>query len=132
MTAFYTNAASDNFRTYKSKPLSGAVTAGTYGLIRIPRYAFVTGVWALVVTACNVTDMTIGWAGNLETAVPAGFISSDILDAGTTGLKCAVKDTAVASVGKYFNAGIGEITATFSTNMTSGKFIVFCQYSVIM
>jgi hypothetical protein len=132
MPDFYSNAASDNFRLLKSKPMvGGAVTAGTWGLLRIPKWAFISGVWVQVITACDVTDISIGWIGNKETGVPAGFMSSSIVNAGVVGYKTALTDTLLSSGQKYFHAGTGAVTATFGTNLTTGKFIVFCQYSVI-
>lgn len=131
MPDFFSNASSDNFRLLKSKPLSGAVAAGTWGLLRIPKWAFVSGVWVWIETACSATDITIGWSGNTETAVAAGFLSEDIVDAGVTGIKAATKDTLVSQVGKYFDKGTGEITATLGTTWSTGKLYVFCQYSVI-
>lgn len=132
MPDFFSNAASDNFRLLKSKPLSGtAATAGTWNLMRIPKWAFISNIWVMVETACNVEDITIGWSGNTETAVPAGFFSSDIVDAKTVGYKSAVSDTIVSFGQKYFDKGTGAITATLGTTWTTGKIIVFCQYSVI-
>lgn len=132
MPDFFSNAASDNFRLLKSKPLSGtAATAGTWSLLRIPKWAFISNLWVWVETACNVADITIGWSGNTQTAVPAGFMSADVLKAGTTGYKLAVGDTLLSSGQKYFNLGTGAVTATLGTTWASGKLTVFCQYSVI-
>jgi hypothetical protein len=131
MPDFFSNASSDNFRLLKSKPLSGAVTAGTYGLLRVPKWAFVSGVWVWVETVCSATDVTVGWSGNTETANTVGFLSSDIVDAGVVGIKVATKDTLASAVGKYFDKGTGEITVTLGTTWTTGKLYVFCQYSVI-
>ena len=132
MPDFFSNAASDNFRLLKSKPLSGtAATAGTWSLLRIPKWAFISGVWVWVQTACSATDITIGWSGNTETAVTAGFMSADVLKAGTVGYKVAVNDTLLSSGQKYFDKGTGAITATLGTTWSTGKLYVFCQYSVI-
>jgi len=132
MPDFFSNAASDNFRLLKSKPLSGtAATAGTWSLLRIPKWAFISNLWVWVETACNVEDITIGWSGNTQTAVPTGFMTADILDATVVGYKVAVKDTLLSSGQKYFNLGTGAITATLGTTWASGKLTVFCQYSVI-
>ena len=132
MTDFYSNTASDNFRLLKSKALSGtAATAGTWNLLRIPKWAFVSRVWVYVETACNATDITVGWSGNTETAVAAGFLTEDIVDAGVVGYKEATHDTATSWGQKYFGLGTGSITATLGTTWTTGKLYVFCQYSVI-
>jgi len=132
MPDFFSNAVSDNFRLLKSKPMSGAaVTAGVWSLMRIPKWAFISNVWVYIETACAKLDVTIGWSGNTETAVPAGFFSADVLDAGTVGYKSAVHDTAVAFGQKYFDKGTGALTLTAGTTWTTGKLYVFCQYSVI-
>lgn len=132
MPDFFSNASSDNFRLLKSKPMSGtAVTAGTWNLLRIPKWAFVSGVWVWVETACAKLDVSIGWSGNTETAVATGFITADILDAGTVGYKFAQHDAATSFGQKYFDKGTGVITMTVGTTWTTGKLHVFCQYSVI-
>ncbi|MEA3344587.1 MAG: hypothetical protein U9Q16_02825 [Patescibacteria group bacterium] len=131
MTDKYTHSFADNIRLAKSKVLKGAVTAATYNLIRLPKFAFVTDVWALVSTACSATDVTVGWSGNGETAQTAGFISDTIMDAGVTGLKRAQHDTLVAFEGKYFNGGSGALTITLGTTWSAGEVIILCQYHVI-
>ena len=132
MPDFYSNAASDNFRLLKSKPMSGtAATAGTWGLMRIPKWAFVSGVWLIVDVACNVLDVTVGWIGNTETAQPAGFMSSDIADVGNTGIKVATNDSLLSFGQKYFDKGTGAITMTVGTTWATGHMILYCQYSVI-
>ena len=132
MPDFFSNAASDNFRLLKSKPMSGtAVTAGTWSLLRIPKWAFISRVWVYVETACNATDISIGWSGNTETAVPAAFLTQDVMDAGVVGYKEATHDTLTSFGQKYFDKGTGAITATVGTTLATGKFYVFCQYSVI-
>jgi hypothetical protein len=131
MPDFFSNSVSDNFRLLKSKPLSGAVAAGTWSLLRIPKWAFIEGVWVYVETACSAVDVTVGWMGNTETAVPAGFFSADVLDAGVVGYKQAVHDTAIAFGQKYFDKGTGALTVTLGTTWTTGKLTVFCKYSVI-
>lgn len=132
MPDFFSNAASDNFRLLKSKPLNGsAATAGTWNLLRIPKWAFISNLWVLIETACSATDVTIGWAGNTETAVPAGFMSADVLKAGVVGYKTAIGDTLTSAGQKYFNLGTGSITTTLGTTWSTGKLTIFCQYSVI-
>ena len=131
MPDFFSIAASDNFRLVKSKPLKGAVAAGTWNLIQVPKWSFVAGVWAVIDTACSSLDVSVGWAGNTETAQVAGFMSSDIVDAGNVGTKAAIKDTLVSFPAKYFGNGSGVITATLGTAWSAGMLTVFCQYSVI-
>jgi len=131
MTDRYTHSFSDNIRLAKSKVLKGVVTAATYNIIRLPKYAFVTDVWALISTACSETDVTVGWIGNGEAAQTTGFLSDTIMDAGVTGLKRAQHDTLVAFEGKYFSAASGAMTLTVGTAWTAGEVIILCQYQVI-
>lgn len=131
MPDFFSNAASDNFRLIKSKPLSGAVAAGTWALIRIPKWAYISKVWVWVQTAASATDVSVGWMGNTETAQAAGFMSTGVLKANVVGYKEAVNDTIISFGQKYFDKGTGAITATLGTTWSSGKIFVFCQYSVV-
>ena len=131
MTDLYTHAFADNIRLAKSKVLKGAVAAATYNLIRLPKFTFVTDVWAVISTACSATDVTIGWLGNGETAQAAGFMSDARVDAGVTGLKRAQHDTLVSFEGKYFSAAGGALTLTVGTTWSAGEIIVLCQYHVI-
>ncbi len=107
-------------------------SADTYSVIRLPKYAFVTDVWALVQTGFSTSDIYIGWTGNNETAVTNGFITSAALDATVTGLKRAIHDTAVTFPGKWFNAAGGGVTVTFGTTATAGKMYIFCQYFLVI
>lgn len=106
----------------------------TYNIIRIPKYAFITDVWVLVTTAYTAggSTLTVGWLGNGQTAVPAGFMSSDIARPTSTGLKRAQQDTLISGEGKYFFTAGGAITVTTDDNAgTAGTFWVFCNYYVI-
>jgi hypothetical protein len=133
-TDLYTHSFADNFRFARSKTLN-AVASGTFNLIRIPKFGFVTDVWVLLSTAyvAGTPTVTIGWGGNAETAAPAGFMSTDVFLPHTAGLKRSQHDSLVAFEGKYFNGGSGIITATVVTGSatTLGIFMVFCQYTVI-
>lgn len=132
-TDFYTNAFADNVRLAKSRSLI-TPAAATYNVIRIPKFAFVTDVWLLVGTAANAAPTTcqVGWSGNGETAVAAGFLSTDISDATVAGLKRAMRDTLVSFPGKYFSGGSGAITFTYNPGAaTTGIFWIFAQYIVV-
>ena len=134
-TDLYTNSFADNFRLARSKTLN-AVNDDTYNIIRIPKHAFVMDVWLLITTAYSAGSpiITIGWAGNGETAVPAGFMSNEVALPTVAGLKRAQHDTKVSFEGKYFNSGPGIITVTVDDGgvTTEGIFVVFAVYSVIM
>lgn len=128
----YTSKASDAFRMEASK-LMIAPDDATYNLIRIPQYAFVTDVWIQIVTAFTVdASVTIGWLGNGETAVTDGFITDNIADPLTVGMKRAFNTTAVTFPGKYFGDASGAVTATVLDNSGAvGDFRVFVQFTVI-
>jgi len=129
---YYTDKASDAFRLESSKLLV-APTDGTYNLIKIPKYALVTDAWLQVVTAfTGDASVEIGWMGNGETAVTDGFITDDIADPTTVGLKRGFNTTLNTFPGKYFNGASGALTATVSDNSgTVGNFRVFVQFIVI-
>lgn len=133
-TNYISFAAADNYRLAKSKTLID-LTDDTYYLIQIPKYAFVRSVWLFISTAYDTAgaSVTVGWVGNGETAVPAGFISADVADCTVAGLKVALKDTLTPFPGKYFNSASGLLTLTSNKNAgTGGTMIVFAEYSVIM
>lgn len=132
----YSTAAADNTRLARSKTWNG-LADGTYNLIRIPRYAFVSDVWLRISTAFAGTGLptiTVGWLGNGETESPAGFMSNDIAKPLEVGLKRAQTDTLVSFPGKWFNSGPGVITVTVDDDgcATKAVFIVLANYTVIM
>ena len=107
----------------------------TYDIIRVPHWGFVSNVWLEVTTAYvgGIPSIIVGWKGNKETAVPAGFMSNDIAKPKELGLKVAQKDNLTAFPGKYFGAGSGAITVTIAAGSASpeGNFRIFCEYTVI-
>jgi len=122
--------ASDNYRFGRSKTIL-TPAAETYWLYRLPRYAFVTDVWLMVVVAGDSETISIGWAGNGETAEPVGFLSTDIAEVMVIGMKRAQHDTAVAFEGKYFGDASGLLTMTVGATQGTGQFHVFVEYTVI-
>jgi len=131
-TDAYTSKASDAFRLEASKLMLAPADA-TYNIIKIPRFAFVTDVWVQIVTAFTVNaSITVGWLGNGETAVADGFITTEIADPLTVGIKRAFNSTAVTFPGKYFSEASGAITVTVADNDGAvGNFRVFVQFTVI-
>jgi hypothetical protein len=107
----------------------------TYYLIALPKGAFVRRVWLAITTAYvgGVAIITVGWAGNGETAQAAGFISADIADPYTVGLKGSLHDNLLSAEAKWFDSGTGAITCTVSAGgaTTEGTFVVFCDYTMI-
>ena len=130
MTDILSTRAADNIRLGASRTII-TPAAATYNLIRLPRYAFVTDVWLKVNTVGSSKTVSVGWAGNGETAVTTGFLSVDIADVTVAGLKRAMKDTLVSFEGKYFSDAGGMITMTVGTAQTTGNFTVFVQYHII-
>lgn len=130
----FSNKLADN-RMLAMSGLFITPDADVYDIIRIPHWGFVQNVWLEVTVAyvAGTPSITVGWKGNKETAVPAGFMSSDIAKPGELGLKIAQKDSLAAFPGKYFGAGSGAITVTVAAGSatTEGNFRVFCEYSVI-
>ncbi len=134
MTDRFSNKLADN-RMMAMSGLFIAPDDHTYDIIRVPHWAFVSNVWLEVTTAyiAGTPSITVGWKGNKETAVPAGFMSNDIAKPEEAGLKVAQKDNLEAFPGKYFNAGSGAITVTIAAGgaTTEGNLRVFCEYTVI-
>ena len=130
----FSNKLADN-RMMAMSGLFIAPDDDTYDIIRVPHWAFVSNVWLEINTAyiAGAPSITVGWKGNKETAVPAGFITNDIAKPAEMGLKIAQKDTLTAFPGKYFNTGSGAITVTIAAGgaTTEGNFRVFCEYTVI-
>ena len=131
-TDAYSSKVSDAVRLEASKLMLAPADA-TYNLIKIPKFAFVTDVWIQIVTAFTVNaSITVGWLGNTETAVPAGFIINTIADPTVVGMKRAFNTGLSTFPGKWFKLGSGAITATVLDNGGAvGDFRVFAQFTVI-
>ena len=134
MSDFYTHAFSDNIRLARSKPLI-AVDDGTYNVIRVPRFAFVKGIWVDVKEAYDggSPTVTVGFIGNNETADPDGFMVSSAVTLTAKGVTASIGGTAVWADGKYFRDSAGAITVTVSNGgaTTKGTLLVLADYSVI-
>ncbi len=133
MADFYLpGGGSDNFRLVRSKHIVAPLVAGTYGVIRIPKFAFVRNVWVLTDNAVTGTtvDNTIGFEGNGETADTNFFFET----ADAVGLDIGVKSAGGGTMpfrGKWFNTASGSITITAADAWTAGKIIVFAEFSVL-
>lgn len=130
-TDFYSNnRISDNVYFVASKVLNGK-SDGTYGLIRLPRYAFVMDVYLNITTqfAGGVPAMTVGWEGNGAVASADGFMTTAEAIPGTAGMKKATDLSTFK--GKWFNGGVGSITCTISGTPTSGVCQFFVHYAII-
>jgi hypothetical protein len=134
MTDKFSNKLADN-RMLAMSGLFITPDDDIYDIIRIPHWGFVSNVWLEVTTAyiAGTPSITIGWKGNKETAVPAGFMTSAIAKPAEVGLKVAQKDNLEGFPGKYFSVGSGAITVTIAAGSasTEGNFRVFCEYTVI-
>lgn len=128
LLSHYSNAQSERGRVLKSKMIVPGMTAGEYGLFRIPRYCLIMDIWVLVSTLFNGTAdaMTLGFQGNQETADPDAFMDAAQAALGTAGVKRATSDAQPWSEGKYFDKGSGVITATMAPGTsTEGVAYVF-------
>lgn len=135
MPDLFTNQFSDVVRMARSKTiLSPAV--GTYNLVRIPRFSFVSDVVLWVKVAGSADTVQVGWAGNGETADPDGILTEGDAEVTATGFKRAKYDYGTSDYvtwsGKYFGDASGMITMTAITaDQTSGEFYVFATYFVV-
>ncbi len=121
--------AADNFRMMRS----GKVTLSaddSYAVVKVPKKAFVVGVWLEVITAFDdkTTDgtITVGFSGNGETADPDYFMDNTAAAPLVTGMKEVTK-------GKWFGDTSGLITLTVADNDSTVDPIVrvWVLYSVI-
>jgi hypothetical protein len=132
---FQSFSASDNFRLARSKTLYD-LADGTYNLILLPKYAFVSQVWFYVTQAYAGGaggSATIGYSGNGTTAAATGFMDATAAGGRATGMKIMTEDTEAGSKGKWFTGGSGFVTITLaaSTDTTLLRGYVFVKYSVL-
>ena len=126
---------SDNYRIARSGVFN-AFADGTYGLIALPKFAFVDQIWFHVTQAYSGGaggSATIGWTGNATTADPDGFMDATAASARTLGMKVMTEDAQPGSLGKWFDSGRGMVTITLDDSSDTTLLIgqVFCRYSVI-
>ena len=123
------NRAADNFRLMRS----GKITLDaddTYATVKVPKKAFVVGVWLEILTAFDdqTTDgtITVGFSGNGETADPDYFMDNTAAAPLVVGMKEVTK-------GKWFGDASGLITLTVADNDSTVDPIVrvWVLYSVI-
>lgn len=121
--------SADNIRMARS----GKITLSaddTYQCVRVPKKAFVVGVWLEILTAFNDVDIdgtiTVGFTGNGESANAAYFMSNATAAPLVTGMK-------VSTVGKWFSDASGLITLTVNDNNATVDPVVrvWVFYSVI-
>lgn len=123
------NRAADNVRFVRSGKITLA-SDDTYAVVKVPKKAFVLGVWLEILTAFDdqATDGTIsvGFTGNGETADPDYFLTTAEAAALTTGMK-------VSMDGKWFVDAAGLITVTANDNDSTVDPVVrvFVAYTVI-
>ena len=121
--------SADNFRMMRS----GKITLSaddTYQVIKLPKKAFVVGVWLEILTAFDdqTTDgtITVGFSGNGETADADYFMDNTAAAPLVTGMKEVTK-------GKWFGTSSGLITVTANDNDSTVDPVirVWVLYSVI-
>lgn len=121
--------SADNIRMMRS----GKVTLSaddTYYVLKLPKKAFVVGVWLEIITAFDdqTTDgtITVGFSGNGETADADYFMDNTAAAPLVTGMKEVTK-------GKWFSDASGLITVTANDNDSTVNPVirVWVLYSVI-
>ena len=121
--------SADNIRMMRS----GKVTLSaddTYHVLKLPKKAFVVGVWLEIITAFDdqATDgtITVGFSGNGETADADYFMDNTAAAPLVTGMKEVTK-------GKWFGTSSGLITVTANDNDSTVNPVirVWVLYSVI-
>jgi len=123
------NRAADNFRLMRSGKITLSADE-TYAAVKVPKKAFVVGVWLEVLTAFDDQDtdgsLTVGFTGNNEDADPDYFMTDAVSLPLVTGMKEVTK-------GKWFGDASGLITLTSVANDTLVDPVVrvWVMYSVI-
>ena len=121
--------SADNIRMMRS----GKVTLSaddTYHVLKLPKKAFVVGVWLEILTAFDdqTTDgtITVGFSGNGETADADYFMNNTAAAPLVTGMQEVTK-------GKWFGDASGLITVTANDNDSTVNPVirVWVLYSVI-
>ena len=126
------NRAADNFRLMRSGKITLSADE-TYAAVKVPKKAFVVGVWLEVLTAFDAVDvsdddgsLTVGFSGNGESADVDYFMADAVSLPLVTGMKEVTK-------GKWFGDASGLITLTSVANDTLVDPVVrvWVMYSVI-
>lgn len=126
------NRAADNFRLMRSGKITLSADE-TYAAVKVPKKAFVVGVWLEVLTAFDAVDeletdgsLTVGFTGNSEVADPDYFMADAVAIPTATGMKEVTK-------GKWFGDASGLITLTSVANDAAVAPVVrvWVLYSVI-
>jgi len=123
------NRAADNFRLMRSGKITLSADE-TYAAVKVPKKAFVVGVWLEVLTAFDDQDndgsLTVGFTGNNEDADPDYFMADAVSLPLVTGMKEVTK-------GKWFGDASGLITLTSVANdsVVAPVVRVWVMYSVI-
>lgn len=121
--------SADNVRMARSGKITLS-TDDTYNVLKLPKKAFVVGVWLEVITAFDDKDtdgtITVGFSGNGESADADYFMSNTVTAPLVTGMK-------VSTVGKWFDSASGLITVTANDNDSTVDPVirVWVFYSVI-
>ncbi|MEA2000163.1 MAG: hypothetical protein U9N61_12690 [Euryarchaeota archaeon] len=137
MVSFFSYAATDNLRLARSKVVADP-SDDSYGLIHMPRYAFVTGVWLKIITpysAASTGAILVGVSGNGVADDNDAFLVDADIDEEAAGFYSMMNGGAAAAAqGYWFDQGSGAITTTFSIGDSTNNctVMVFAQYSVVM
>lgn len=126
------NRAADNFRLMRSGKITLSADE-TYAAVKVPKKAFVVGVWLEILTAFDAVaaedddgTLTVGFTGNGESADADYFMADAVSIPLATGMKEVTK-------GKWFGDTSGLITLTSTANDTLVDPVVrvWVLYSVI-
>jgi hypothetical protein len=128
------HSEADNMRFVKSVALLDAAS-DTYFLARVPWYAFVTNVIVQLISPYGLTSvMTVGFAGNKETADPDAFLlNADIDPDGSVLTRSSLAGTGVNKGGKWFDQASGVITLTLTKGdaAATASARLFVEYKLI-
>jgi len=135
MISFFSYASADNLRLARSKVIASP-DDGTYGLIHIPRFAFLLNAWCRIMTAYSSSSsgtINIGLSGNGVADDNDAIFTSTALDPEAVGWSNMTDSGGAAKGGYWFDAGSGAVTATFSIGDSSANctIMVFALYSVL-
>lgn len=136
MISFFSHAAADNLRLARSRVIESP-DDDTYGLIRMPRYAFLLNAWVKLITPYSSGSsgaMNIGIEGNGASADVDAILTDSEINSEVAGfVSMANGGAAAAAEGYWFDTASGSITGTFSLgdSSTNCKLIVFAQYTIL-
>ena len=126
-TNFLAHMAADNYRLERSRLLDTPVAGTVYNVIRIPRFAFVKGVYLGIDTVFGAgCTVKVGYSGNGGAGDDDYFLTTVENDPTALGWTTSVDAL-------WFSSANGLITVTCADALGSGtgKLYVFAEYTII-